>query len=174
MNTPVHSIEFPQANKAGRWPRIFFAVLLAANLSAAFGQSLAPVAGAVPALRPNETAAAAITFSNGSSLKVRSGKSGQFPLVAANPGETVGIQMRFPSALARARTIAQALDGGVIPASQQDSSLAFDGTTSIQFQLPAQPGLYRVVIRAGAAASTLQFWVVDLQNPSANPPALKP
>jgi hypothetical protein len=157
-----------------RWSRIFFAVLVAADLSAAFGQSLQPVAPAAPALRANETAAATITFSNGSSLKVSSGKSGEFPLVAANPGETVNIQVRFPANLGRSRIIAQALDGGVIPASQQDSSLAVDATNSIQFQLPIQPGLYRVLLNGGGAMRTVKFLIVDPQNPSANSAALKP
>lgn len=151
--------------------------LIGANtlfLSAGYSQSLQPSVGTAPALRADQGSTAAITFSNGSSLKVRSGKSGDFPLVATEPGESVTIQVRFPTNLGRAGLVVQALDGGIIPKVQQDSSLTADGTTSIQFHVPSQPGLYRVLLNGGGIIATLQFWVADPENPSTNRAALKP
>jgi hypothetical protein len=113
---------------------------------------------------------AAITFQDGSSLKIR-GSQKSLPLVAAQARQTLNVQSRFPSSLGGTAIMAQPLDGGAIVGKP---SIAADGTVSIQFQTASQPGLYRVLVRAGNAETTLQFWVGDPQNPSSNPAALKP
>jgi hypothetical protein len=177
MNTPVHSITFCPAGKPVRWSCIPLVALVAANLlflSGLDAQSLQPSDAVAPALRTDQNPTAAITFASGASLKVRSGESGDFPLVAAEPGETVSIQARFPTNLGRGGLVAQALDGGVVPRAQQDSSLAADATASIQFQLPTRPGLYRVLLNGSGVITTLRFWIADAANPSTNQAALRP
>lgn len=170
-------IDFHHDGELARWSRILLIRLIALNalfLCTTHGQSPQPSGATPPVLRTNESAAAVITFTNGASLKVRSGKSRNFPLVAANPGETVGIQVRFPANLSGGTFVAQALDGGTVSTAQQSSSVAPDGTSSIQFQVPTRPGLYRVLLNGGGAINTLKFCVSDPQNPSADRAALRP
>jgi hypothetical protein len=124
-------------------------------------------AGAPPPATRGPTAA--ITFQDGSSLKIRGTKN--LPLVAAEARKTVNINLRFPLSLSGTGIGAQPLDGGTIVGNPSRSA---DGAVSLQFQPPGQPGLYRVLVRAGEAQTTLQFWVADPENPSANAAALKP
>lgn len=173
MKTHHHSFNF-YLIKPLRWPRILqVAIIFAANIllfSVGHGQASQPIAASAPLLPADQSSTAAITFSDGSSLKVESAST-RFPLVAAAAGQTLNIQLRFPSSLGRAAIIPQALDGGNVSA---DSATAADGTASIQFQPASQPGLYRVLLKAGNLTTMLQFWVADPQNSSLNPPALKP
>lgn len=111
-----------------------------------------------------------MSFADGRSIALRS-MSGRFPLVAANPGETVSVKLRFASQGGVA--VAQCLDGGALSNGADNIALDANGSGSFQFQLGAKPGLYRVVISSGRAVSTLQFWVTDPTTPAANPAALQ-
>lgn len=116
---------------------------------------------------------AAITFADAKSLKVKS-KGDRFGLVGVNAGETVNVQLQFSPTLATSSIVIQALDGGVVPASDQENAVGADGKASMRFQAGTQPGLYRVLMNVGGTISTLQFWVADATSPAANPPVLKP
>lgn len=113
---------------------------------------------------------ATVTFSDGTSVKTRI-KSGRFPLIGVGAGELVGIELRLPPQWAAQQFVVQVLDGGL---ASSTGMVATDGKTSLQFQAGNRPGLYRVLINAGGMTPTLQFWVPDPSNPSANPPTLKP
>jgi hypothetical protein len=126
-----------------------------------------------PALADNRSPTAAVAFADGKSLTLR-GKAGQLPFVAMNAGETVAIQVQFPTALGGRAVVVQALDGGAIPKAQQDTLLTADGTTAIQFLVGQQSGLYRVLVACGDVSATLQFWVADPQNQSMNAAAVRP
>jgi hypothetical protein len=154
------------------WVAAFVAVCALADIVDAQSPQL-PFASA-PALRANQSATAAITFASGVSLTVRAGKDGSFPLVAADPGETLNLQVRFPATAAKIKLVVQVLDGGVVPQAQQDSVLGTDGTISIQFQVPNQAGLYRILFNGNGVSATLNFWVAGAQNESPNAAALKP
>jgi hypothetical protein len=126
---------------------------------------------APPSLGALDTCTAAVTFASGQSLSVRS-TSDVFPLIAATAGETFTVQLRFPLDAVGALLGAQPLDGGAVFA--DNLPIALDGSVSIQFQVGSQPGLYRLPLEAAGQITTLQFWVLDLDDPSVNPPALQP
>jgi len=142
-------------------------------ISVASAQTLPSTSITAPTVLANGHLTAAITFPSGTFLQVRS-TSDLFPLVAADPGASLNIQLRFPVNFAGATIIAAALDGGIASIAQDNPTIAADGTASIQFQVASQPGLYRVVLNTGGVFTTLQFWVANSQNPSANPPTLAP
>lgn len=106
-------------------------------------------------------ARATITFENGASIRIHSGRE-QFRPIEIRPGETVQIQLQLPPGLANTLVAIQALDGGL---TSGDVVIAQDGTASIAFQAGVQPGLYRVLLMAARGRSaTLQFSV-----PTPNP-----
>jgi len=142
-------------------------------ISTGAAQTLQPTLTTAPSVLADGRPTAAITFPSGTFLQLRS-TSDLFPLVAADPGASLNIQLRFPVSFAGATIIAQPLDGGIASIAQDNPTIAADGTASIQFQAASQPGLYRVLLNTGGVFTTLQFWVANSQNPSANPPALAP
>jgi hypothetical protein len=127
--------------------------------------SLVPPADAGPV--------ATIGFANSTSVRTRS-SGGQFRLTGIRPHEAVNIRLQFPVSLASAPLLATALDGGEASVQGQRSLIAFDGTISMRFKAGDKPGLYRVLVVAGASRSVLKFWIADPQNPKANPPVLQP
>jgi len=142
-------------------------------ISTGAAQALPSTSITAPSVLASGNPTAAITFPSGAFLQVRS-TSDLFPLVAADPGASLNIQLRFPVNFAGATIIAAALDGGIASIAQDNPAIAADGTASIQFQVASQPGLYRVLLNTGGVFTTLQFWVANSQSPSANPPALAP
>jgi hypothetical protein len=114
---------------------------------------------------------ATVTFSSGESAEVRS-TSDVFPLVSADAGETVNIQFGFPLTAAGASLLAQPLDGGVVLA--DNLPIGLDGTVSMQFQLGALPGLYRVLLNVGGQIMTLQFSVPNPDESLPTPTPLSP
>ena len=159
------------------FPRFVGLALLASvnfiTLPPASAQSSGSVVPKAPSLSSDGSPTAAMSFPNGSSLAVRS-KSSRFPLIAANAGQTLNIQLRFAVSVAASSLIVQPLDGGVVPDAQGNSSIAADGTASVQFQTGNRPGLYRVLLNQGGSISVLQFWVADPQQPTSGPPVLQP
>jgi hypothetical protein len=99
-----------------------------------------------------------ITFANGQGIRGRS-TAGRFPPVALNRLETASIKLQFAATMAGTPVIIQALDGGGLGLAADSAAIALDGTTSFQFQVADQPGLYRVLVIAGQAVSMVQFEV---------------
>jgi len=119
-----------------------------------------------PPLPSDGSPTASILFPDGRVLPILS-QSGQFPLVLSTAGQALTVQARVPAALL-SRLVIQALDGGTLSTSPP----AADGTTLLQFQTGAQPGLYRILFVLGDRSATLQFWV-PIPNGD-NPPTLTP
>jgi hypothetical protein len=151
----------------------FLACVNCVAISIGSAQTTQPISITAPSVLADGSPTAAITFPSGASLPVRSQRD-LFPLVAADAGGILNIQLRFPVSLAGATIIAQALDGGIASIAQDNLTIAADGTASIQFQAASQPGLYRIVLDTAGVITALQFWVANSQDPSANPPALTP
>jgi hypothetical protein len=116
---------------------------------------------------------ALITFANSTSVRTRS-RGGHFHLAGIHPSETVNVRLQFPLSFAGTTLAVSTLDGGEARVQRQNSLIAADGTTSLQFKASDQPGLYRVLIAAGASHSVLKFWVADPNNPKNNQPVLQP
>ncbi len=115
---------------------------------------------------------ATITFGDGTSLNVSKSETGDSELVALNPDEVVNLQLAFVTPNAGHRLVVQSLDGGVAQAVDRNSAPAADGTLKLSFRAGASPGLNRLLIINGATSSTLRFWVINTQQPDANPPLL--
>lgn len=91
------------------------------------------------------------------SVKARGGRV-QRVLLRANQRATV--TLRYGTNYAGLAVTVVALDGGTVRF--PDSNLiAPDGTFALQFSGARQPGLYRVFVNCGGAASTWQFWVPE-------------
>lgn len=99
-----------------------------------------------------------ITFATDEKIQDYS-SAGKFAPVALNPLETTTIKLQFLPELASTPVIAQVLDGGDLGGIDESATIAPDGTTSFQFQVPDQPGLYRVLVIAGQTFSMVQFEV---------------
>jgi hypothetical protein len=115
---------------------------------------------------------ALITFANSTSVRTRS-KGGHFRLTGIRPSETVNARLQFPLSFVGTTVAVSALDGGEARVQSQNSLIGSDGTTTLQFKASAQPGLYRVLIVAGASRSVLRFWIADPNNPQNNRAVLK-
>lgn len=115
---------------------------------------------------------ATITFADAAQIQTQS-TTGRFPLVGLHPGEVIDFVMEFPASLTGNLVAAQPLDGGTIIA-----ALIYSERNTrprpIRFQAGDQPGLYRILITAGASRSMLHFWVADARNPQNNRPVLNP
>ena len=84
---------------------------------------------------------------------------GVFPLVITLPGDTLNIQVQFPLTLANTPLVVQVMDGGDLASGQDTQTIGSDGTASVQFQIPTDPGAYRVLLIAGGTITRLQFGV---------------
>lgn len=96
-------------------------------------------------------------------MKARS--KGRFQLVGIEPRDGVDIELQFPPELAGSIATAQSLDGGKLSLKQKDAVIGADGRLFLRFKVEDHPGLYRILVTAGGAPSTLQFWVYDRKNP---------
>jgi hypothetical protein len=114
---------------------------------------------------------ATVTLPSGESVDLRS-TANIFAPVSANAGDTVAVQLGFPLTLAGATLFAQPLDGGNVLA--DGLPIGVDGTVSMQFQLGALPGLYRVLLNAGDQIITLQFSIPNPEEPAPTPTPLPP
>jgi hypothetical protein len=84
-------------------------------------------------------------------------RKGQFPVVQLQPGDTASVQLRFPPGLAGTTLLLEALDGGTV--STDNIVIDSDGTASVQFQVPADAGVYRLMVNASGQLTLLQFGV---------------
>jgi hypothetical protein len=116
---------------------------------------------------------ATIVFANSTSVRTHSSR-GNFHLTGIRPLEAVHVRLRFPVSFATTAMTITPLDGGVVSVSSGHPIIATDGTASLQFRAGDRPGLYRVLLVAGANRSLLKFWVTDPQNPKTTPPLLQP
>lgn len=104
---------------------------------------------------------ATITFENGESITIRSGRR-QFRPVEILPGETVQIHLQLPPGFANTLVVTQAMDGGL---TSGDVVVGADGTAAVAFQGGVQPGLYRILLSARGESAILQFSVSPSENP---------
>ena len=114
---------------------------------------------------------ALISFADGSSLTT-SAERGVSDLVGLQKEEVVNLQLTFPAASAGHRVIIQSLDGGFAQASGDKSIVSSDRTLNFAFQAGPSPGLNRILILNQGTSSLLRFWVINTEEPSANPPQL--
>lgn len=99
-----------------------------------------------------------ISFANEQPVHLHS-DDGQFPPVAASPGETADIYLHFPAVYAGAPLLIEGMDGGDVQLTQQSTTIDSQGRASFEFQAGADPGLYRILIVAADTPSMLQFSV---------------
>lgn len=126
-----------------------------------------PLPVAVP-LFPSAT----ITFADGTQVKTQS-TDGRFQLVGLHLSEAVDIALEFPAVLLSNSASTQSLDGGSIISFSKGPGGA--GTlASMRFRAGARPGLYRVLVPGLGGYALLQFWIIDPNNPKAEPPVLNP
>jgi hypothetical protein len=134
----------------------FFASVIVCSISTLSPQtdSLVPSAPVSPPPAPS----AVVTFASGQAIRSHSA-GGRFAPVPLNPLDTTAITLQFPTTLAGTPVTVQPLDGGGMGLTNQSAAIASDGTISFQFQAGTPPGLYRVLVIAGATASMVQFSV---------------
>jgi hypothetical protein len=86
---------------------------------------------------------------------------GVFPRVYLEPAQKVAVVAEWPEARTGARVVASIEDGGSLSGGQRVLPLDLDGRSSAAFDFRAgmTPGIYRVTLRQGADAKTLEFWV---------------
>lgn len=89
-------------------------------------------------------------------------------------GETVSLLLSYPMDFAGQPVVAESLDGGTLKANQLIALVKADATVDLSFTAGTQPGLYRIAVRAGDNLSLLRFWVLDPDNPAAQPAVLTP
>ena len=128
-------------------------ICLCPQVSTAQADSLVSAApAALPA--PSDV----ITFASGQAIRAHSA-AGRFAPLSLNPRDTAAIKLQFATTLAGTPVIIQPLDGGTVGSTDQSAAVAADGTTSFQFQVADQPGVYRVLVIAGTTVSVVQFSV---------------
>jgi len=91
----------------------------------------APATITAPTVLASGRPTAAITFPSGASLQLRS-TSDLFPLVAADAGASVNIQLRFPVNLAGATLIAQAPTAGAHWDAATGKWIPFGGSSNMK------------------------------------------
>ena len=109
---------------------------------------------------PAPVPSATFIFHDGKSDKHKPG-SDHFERVGLKKREKVDIELQFPAELANAEFTAQSLDGAELTLNKKASRIPADGSLSLRLKVEDGPGLYRVVVTAGGASTTLQFWVDD-------------
>jgi hypothetical protein len=158
-------------NHVARYLYILFGLIFALCLPVLEVQGRTPLPP-VPPVTDELGPSATITFADATQIQTQS-TTGRFPLVGLHPGEVIDFVMEFPASLTGNSIAAQPLDGGTIIAeliySERNTS-----PRPIRFQAGDQPGLYRILITAGASRSMLHFWVADARNPQNNRPVLNP
>jgi hypothetical protein len=132
-----------------------------------------PVDEPTPPPTTDAPTAATIYFADNSQVSVQS-VNGQFPLVGLHFSEAVNVVVQFPQGCENTLARFQRLDGGNISAQTAQTTIASDGTTSFQFQVGNNPGLYRIAIGGAGRSSTLSFWVIDPVNLQAKPAVANP
>jgi hypothetical protein len=123
--------------------------------------------------RPEIDPVALIVFPDRGWVRARS-KDGLFSIADILPGETVSVQVQFPPTSIGQTITVQVFDSGSATAARPEETLGADRLVPFVFTAGDQPGLYRVVIKVGEIASTLQFWVGNPDDPSDTPPLLLP
>ena len=111
---------------------------------------------------------ATVTLGSNQVVTTANGR-GVFSLVGLQPDQTVGVKVQYVSSAANHVISGDALDGGQVLTGSQGIVVAADGTFSFQFHAGQSPGLYRLTLRDGNEAMSLQFWVLDPSNAQNNP-----
>jgi hypothetical protein len=162
-------------NGVARVAYILIGLILALGFSPLEAQGRTPLPPVPPVTDPPGTElgpSATITFADATQIQTQS-IGGRFLLIGLHPGEVIDFVMEFPASLMGNSVAAQPLDGGTIIAALLYSERN-TRPRPIRFQVGGQPGLYRILITAGASRSMLHFWVADARHPQNNRPVLNP
>ena len=73
------------------------------------------------------------------------------------PGNTASVQLRYPLGLSGTTLLLEAIDGGGI--SGNNVVIDADRTAFLQFQVPTDAGVYRLMVNASGQLTLLQFEV---------------
>lgn len=92
--------------------------------------------------------------------------------VGLQPGQLITVTVQFFFAKPGDVITTEPLDGGQIVGKTNQFTVASDGTITFQFQAQQDPGTSQVSLRDGTNEIGLQFWVLDPNNPSSNPPVI--
>jgi hypothetical protein len=116
---------------------------------------LATLAAQEPA--PSWALSDEITFEGGEQIQGLSTK-GEFEPVTLDPLATIDVKLQFPTSLAGAPVMVEALDGGALSGIGESATLDGDGAVSFQFHVSDQPGLYWIEATAnGSSVGLVQF-----------------
>lgn len=119
-------------------------------------------------------AAAALDFPRNRVLDVVSNQDGLFELVELAPGETVSVAIGFPTSFLGKTFSAEPLDGGtVIVGTRESLTASAEGLIAFSFNAGRNPGIYRLILRAGPDSWLFSFSVPNLKDVTASPKALQ-
>jgi hypothetical protein len=113
---------------------------------------------------------ATVQFSSGQTLTVIDFSD----YIGVQPGDVINVTVHFSSDKAGHALSIEALDGSQIIRASNGARVASDGTFRFSFQATTNAGRNEISLRDGPHVLTLQFWVLDLQNPQNNPPVITP
>jgi hypothetical protein len=135
-----------------------------------------------PALPPGALYAT-ITYISGQSV-ITVASDGLFDSVGLQAGDSVQVAVQYPENKAGETVRVEARDGGkllspstaarVVNASVLPLVIGSDGILRFTFEAASNPGQNQISLRQGANALSLQFWVINGENPQDNPPVITP
>jgi hypothetical protein len=141
-------------------------------LKSASSQTVAVVPPDLPPL-PAEGSMNAVIVSNSGQARRLSGFNGYVGRAGLRPRQAVRVTLVCPVSLKGQPVSVFSPDGGG-PVSPNDAlTVHLDGTASFVFQAGAGHGLYRVFVQAGAQRNLIEFYVLDIEHPSNNPPRVR-
>jgi hypothetical protein len=114
----------------------------------------------------------AVIVSNSGKERRLNGHNGYIGRAGLRPRQSVRVTLEFTDARADSAVVS-ALDGGEIVGANAPLRINRDGTASFIFREAEHPGLYRVIVEAGAQRSLLEFYVLDIEHPKNNPPRVR-
>jgi hypothetical protein len=141
-------------------------------LGIASSQTKAMVTPELPPLPAEGSMNALIVSSSGQARRL-TGFNGYVGRAGLRPRQAVRVTLVCPVSL-KGQPISVFSPGGGGPVSPNDArTVHLDGTASFVFQAAANHGLYRVFVQAGAQQNLIEFYVLDLEHPSNNPPRVR-
>jgi len=131
------------------------------RFSSTFAVALVCACPGVWQLRGQTTAdlTATVQFSNGQSVSIADFSDP----IGVQPGEVVSVTIQFAPNHAGEAIKVGSLDGGRVSAAS--ATVGAEGTVTFKFQLTADPGQNRVVVRHRLGSLRMQFWVLGSNNP---------
>ena len=122
--------------------------------------ALVDVPPTLPAVTPGAPAQAWAEVGGRKTEALVPDQLGEFPRVHIEPGQEVGVRLRFPEAPVGARVVAAVEDGGKFADGKPVQAFDLDETREIAFRFAAGEalGIYRVSVRRGSDHKILHFW----------------